>query len=108
MVQFSDALDNQVTLRGEPVELTATQYRLLAELSGNTGRILTYEQLLARVWKEPHNGDVRPIRTMMSAIRRKLDDDPANPTYIFNRRGLGYSMARPHLATTVHSPRPDA
>ena len=86
----------QVSLRGQPVPLTATQYRLLAELSANAGQVLTYEQLLSRVWAEDQDGNVRAVRTMVSAIRRKLADDPADPAYIFNRRGLGYSMPRSH------------
>ena len=46
-----DYEERLVTLRGRPVELTAIQYRLLAELSANAGRVLTYEQLLKRVWE---------------------------------------------------------
>ena len=81
-----------VTLAGKPIELTATQYGLLAELSVNAGRVLTYEYLLRRVWGADGSADVRPMRTIVSGIRRKLGDDPDNPTYIFTELRVGYRM----------------
>ena len=89
-----DYAERLVTLRGSPVILTATEYRLLVELSANVGRVVTYEQLLRRVWGSEGNTDVRPIRTAMSAIRRKLADDADNPTYIFTELRVGYRMPR--------------
>ena len=68
-----------VMLAGKPIELTAIQYRLLVELSVNAGRVLTYEHLLRRVWGSDGDADVRPMRTSVSAIRRKLGDDANNP-----------------------------
>ena len=81
-----------VTLAGKPVDLTAIQYRLLVELSVNAGRVLTYEHLLRRVWGTDGDADVRPMRTSISAIRRKLGDDADNPTYIFTELRVGYRM----------------
>ncbi len=69
-----------VTLAGRPAELVAIEYRMLTELSVNGGRVLTYEHLLQRVWGARDNGEVRPMRTIVSKLRRKLGDDP---TYIF-------------------------
>ena len=83
-----------VTLEGAPVELTAIQYRLLVELSANAGRVLTYEHLLRRVWGSDGDGDVRPMRTAISTIRSKLGDDADNPTYIFTKLRVGYSMPK--------------
>ena len=103
-----DYSQRRVSLQGEPVTLTAVQYRLLAELSANAGGVLTYEQLVRRVWDEDYKGDARPVRTMVSAIRRKLDDDPANPAYIFNSRGRGYSMPRPDSTATGRNPHRNA
>ena len=85
-----------VTLRGDPVDLTAMQYRLLVELSTNAGRVLTYEHLLGRVWGSDADADVRPMRTAISAIRQKLGDDADNPTYILTRLRVGYTMPKPH------------
>ena len=90
-----DYVERLVTLRGHPIELTAIQYRLLVELSVNAGRVATYEFLLRRVWRAEGDGDVRPIRTAISTIRRKLADDSANPTYIFTEPRVGYKMPKP-------------
>ena len=87
-----DYAQRMVTLAGRPIELTAIQYRLLVELSVNAGRVLTYEHLLRRVWGSDGDADVRPMRTSVSAIRRKLGDDAENPTYIFTELRVGYRM----------------
>ena len=82
------------TLRGIPVSLTPIEYRLLVELSANAERVLTYEHLLRRVWGSEGDADVRPIRTAISAIRRKLGDDADNPTCIFTELRVGYRMPK--------------
>jgi len=89
-----DFTNRQVTLSGQPVQLTAIEYRTLAELAANSGRVLTYEHLLGQVWNEPDSGDIRPMRTVVSRIRKKLGDDPDSPTYIFTEPRVGYRMAR--------------
>ena len=89
-----DYTDRQVFLAGNPVPLTAIEYRTLAELSSNAGRILTYEHIMRNVWGGVGDGDVRPMRTVVSRIRRKLGDDPDHPTYIFTEPRVGYRMAR--------------
>ena len=90
-----DYTERLVTLGGSPIDLTAIQYRLLVELSANAGRVLTYEHLLRRVWGSHGDADVRPMRTAISAIRGKLGDDADNPTYIFTKLRVGYSMPKP-------------
>ena len=89
-----DYTERLVTLRGNPIDLTAIQYRLLVELSVNAGRVVTYEYLLRRVWGTDGSGDVRPIRTAISTIRRRLNDDADNPTYIFTEVRVGYKMPK--------------
>ena len=89
-----DYTERLVTLRGVPVDLAAIQYRMLVELSSNAGRVVTYESLLRRIWDSEGDGDVRPMRTIISAIRRKLGDDADNPTYIFTEARVGYKMPR--------------
>ena len=88
-----DYRERLVTLAGSPVRLTAKEYRLLAELAANAGRTLPYGHLLERVWDQWGGGDVRPMRTAMRSLRRKLGDDADNPTYIFTETGIGYRMA---------------
>ena len=90
-----DYAERRVTLAGQPVRLTSTEYRLLAELSRNAGRVVTYDQLLRRVWKVAGVIDMRPMRTAVKSLRRKLNDDAYNPTYIFTETRVGYHMAKP-------------
>ena len=83
------------------MSLTAIEYRLLVELSANSRRVLAYEHLLRRVWGSEGGGDVRPMRTAISAIRRKLGDDADHPAYIFTELRVGYKMPRADLPGTT-------
>ena len=89
-----DYSERRVTLAGHPVRLTAIEYRTLAELAASAGSVLTYAQLLRRVWGEDQDADVRPIRTVISTLRHRLGEDSANPRYIFTEPRVGYRMAR--------------
>ena len=89
-----DYVTRQVTLASERVRLTAIEYRTLVELSLNSGRVLTYEYLLEKVWDVEGYGDLRPMRTVISSLRRRLGDDADNPIYIFTEPRVGYRMAR--------------
>ena len=90
-----DYAQRKVTDAGRSVELTGIEYRLLAELSANAGSVLTHEHLLRRVWGQENLGDSGAVRTIVKRLRRKLGDDPKDPTYIFTRRRVGYWMAKP-------------
>ena len=87
-----DYAQRRVTVGRRQVELTATEYRMLAELSANAGRVLTHEQLLRRVWGHDNSGGSGPVRTIVKRLRRKLQDHSDNPTFIFTKRGIGYWM----------------
>ena len=87
-----DYAAHKATLADRSVYLSATEYRMLAELSANAGRVLTYEHLLDRIWGAGNRGDVRPMRTIVNKIRRKLGDDADNPTYILTEPRVGYRM----------------
>ena len=89
-----DFAARSVTVAGRPLRLTAMEFRLLAELSANAGRTLTYNHLLQRVWGLRNNGDLRPLRTTVKSLRRNLGDDAANPQYIFTEPRIGYRMAQ--------------
>ena len=89
-----DYAERRVTIADQPVNLTATEYELLFELSVNAGRILTHDQLLRRVWRQTNSGDVRVIRTLVKRLRRKLNDDASSPTYIFAEPRVGYRMPK--------------
>ena len=89
-----DFITRQVMLGGERVRLTAIEYRTLVELARNAGQVLTYEYLLRKIWGVDGHGDLRPMRTAISTLRRRLGDDADNPTYIFTEPRVGYRMAR--------------
>ncbi|MCY3938319.1 MAG: winged helix-turn-helix domain-containing protein [Chloroflexi bacterium] len=90
-----DYVERAVSVAGSPVRLTATEYRLLVELSAAAGRVLTHEQLLTGVWGPLYSSDARLVRTYVKELRRKLGDDAARPTYIFTKPGVGYLMPKP-------------
>ncbi|MDE2900397.1 MAG: response regulator, partial [Chloroflexota bacterium] len=85
-------VERRVTRGGRPVQLTAIEYRLLRELAMNAGRVLTYENLLRRVWGVTHSGDIRPMRTVISNLRHKLGDDAKEPALILTEPRVGYRM----------------
>ena len=87
-----DYAQRRVTLAGRPVALSALEYGLLAELSAAGGRPLSYRHLQERVWGELDQEDLRPVRTMVGKLRRKLGDDSEKPTYIFTEARVGYRM----------------
>ena len=89
-----DYTERRVTLAGNPVHLTPTEYRVLAELSANAGQVVTYERLLVQVWGEKSDGDVRPMRTIVNKLRRKLSEDAEAPTRIFTEPRVGYRMPK--------------
>ena len=84
-----------VTVAGRPVELTPTEYELLRALSLEAGRVMTYETLLAQVWSERSRGSWKVVRAFVKQLRAKLGDDPTDPSWIFNVRGVGYRMPGP-------------
>ncbi len=84
-----------VSVGGRPVELTATEYELLRALSVNAGRVVTHDALLRRVWSRREDASVQAVRNFVKKLRRKLGDDPAQPSYIHNVRGVGYTMPKP-------------
>ena len=88
-----DYATRQVTLSGERVRLTAIEYRTLVELSLSAGQVLTYEYLLRNIWDVEGHGDLRPMRTVISTLRRRLGDDADSPSYIFTEPRVGYRMA---------------
>ena len=89
-----DYATRSVTLADRPIQFTAMEYRMLAELAANAGRVLTYEHLLERIWGERTGGDLSPMRTIVNRLRAKLGDAGANPTYIFTEPRVGYRMPK--------------
>ena len=86
--------ERRVTVAGCPVQLTATEYKLLFELSVNAGQVLTQDQLLRRIWGPDYSGDSRLLRSFVKKLRRKLNDDANSPRYIFTEPRVGYRMVK--------------
>jgi two-component system OmpR family response regulator len=97
-LQFSDLeLDEdtrEITRGGRPIDLTATEYRLLRYLMLNPRRVLTRAQLLDHVWDYDFGGDARVLETYISYLRKKVDAD-GSPPLIHTVRGVGYSLRLP-------------
>jgi two-component system KDP operon response regulator KdpE len=82
----------QVTRDGAEVHLTPIEYRLLAMLIANAGRVLTHRQLLREVWGPSHAEDTHYLRVYMTGLRRKLEVDPTRPRHIRTESGVGYRL----------------
>ena len=83
----------RATVDGEPVDLTATEYAVLYELTVHAPRVLTHAVLLQRVWGPEKVGEPWLVRDMVRRLRRKLGDDADNPRYIITEPRVGYRMA---------------
>ena len=93
-----DYAQRRVEVAGRPVHLTPIEYEMLRVLSLNGGRTISHEQLLRRVWRVTSSGDPQVVRTHMRRLRRKLQDDADNPTYIFTEPRVGYRMPEAEIA----------
>jgi len=85
-----DYARREVVVRGQPVALTATEYRLLYHLVRNAGQVLTHEVLLARVWGREYTDEISYLKVYVSRLRAKLEDDPHDPQHILTEHGVGY------------------
>ncbi|MFH0830327.1 MAG: response regulator transcription factor [Candidatus Aenigmatarchaeota archaeon] len=91
-----DFVAHRVSLGGQDVNLTATEYGMLSYLAANAGRVLTPDQLLEKVWGEDYIGEDHILQVNMARLRQKLKDDARNPVYVLTRPGIGYMMQKEH------------
>ena len=80
----------EVRVEGRPVTLRPTEYRLLYHLVQNAGRVITHDQLLAKVWGYEYREETHYLRLYVNYLRQKLEKDPSAPQYILTERGVGY------------------
>lgn len=85
-----DFVRRQVKVRGQVVELTGTEYRLLYHLVRNAGQVMTHEALLARVWGREYTDEISYLKSYINRLRNKLERDPRHPEYILTEYGVGY------------------
>jgi two-component system KDP operon response regulator KdpE len=79
-----------VMRQGAEVKLTATEYKLLAYLAVNSGRVLTHHSILSNVWDPTEADHIEYLRVYMRQLRKKLEADPERPQYLLTEPGIGY------------------
>ena len=87
-----DLAARQVTRNDKEIKLTPTEYEILKVLAQNIGRVLTHKQLLKAVWGTAFNEDTHYIRVYIGQLRRKVEENPAQPKYIITESGVGYRL----------------
>jgi DNA-binding response OmpR family regulator len=90
-----DFAQHRVTIDGEPVKLTPTEYRLLAYLASNANRVLLHRELLRAVWGPEYGEETEYLRVYVRYLRQKLEPDPSNPQYLLTQPGAGYMLYQP-------------
>jgi two-component system KDP operon response regulator KdpE len=91
-----DFVRRLVARDGRPVHLTDTEFKLLSCFVRQPNRALTYDELLTKVWGHTHFGAKSHVSLYVRYLRKKLEDDPANPAYFITEWGVGYSF-RPRV-----------
>ena len=90
-----DLSKHLVKRRGQIVQLTRTEYELLAYLVSNYGKVLTHRELLHNVWGSEYGEEIEYVRTFITQLRRKIEDDPSNPRFIVTEPRTGYRFVKP-------------
>ena len=88
-----DLASRRVTVRGKELHLTPIEYRLLTTLVRNADKVLTHRFLLREVWGPGCSNQIHYPRIYVASLRKKVEDDPADPRYILTEQGVGYRLA---------------
>ena len=88
-----DYIQRLVTVDDKEIVLTPTEYRVLAYLIQNAGRVVTQDLLLEHVWGQEYIGESHMLQVNVNRLRRKIEPDPAHPRYILTKVGIGYLFA---------------
>lgn len=86
-----------VTLAGKEIHLTQIEFKIIALLAKNSGKVMTYDTIIENIWGPYADDDNSILRVNMAHIRRKLESNPAEPKYIFTEIGIGYRMVEDEL-----------
>jgi DNA-binding response OmpR family regulator len=84
----------QVTLRGQIVDLSPTEYKLLLFLAYHAGQVLSQEQILDNVWGAGYENSLSNVKVNIQRLRSKIEPDPRQPRYVLTKRGTGYYMPK--------------
>ena len=90
-----DFAQHRVTVDGEPVKLTPTEYRLLSYLASNPNRVVSHRELLRAVWGPEYGEETEYLRVYMRYLRQKLEPQPSDPRYLLTQPGAGYMLYQP-------------
>ena len=90
-----DSGAHEASLDGEPLELSAKEFELLAYLAERPGKMIGKRELLAAVWRQPYGGADKTVDVHLSWLRKKLGETAAEPRYIHTRRGVGVKLVDP-------------
>ena len=83
----------QVLIDGRNVHLTQNEFKIVSLLGMHPGKVLTYDYILKKLWGPATDGNNQILRVHMANIRRKIEENPATPKYIFTETGVGYRIA---------------
>lgn len=86
---------HQALVKGENVKLTLSEFRIVSLLAKHAGKVLTYDYIMKELWGPRAGGDNQILRVNMANIRRKIEENPAEPQYLFTEVGVGYRIAEP-------------
>jgi len=89
---IADLEAHRVTVDGERIEVTPTEYNLLVYLMEQSGKVLPHRLILQNVWGPEYGTESEYLRVYIGRLRQKIEKDPSNPQYIFTERGIGYSF----------------
>ena len=88
-----DLLRHQVAVDGKPIELTASEFKVLQLLAEQPGRVFSRQQIMEHLWQSPYVGDARACDAHISNLRKKIEADPAHPRRVVTVREAGYKLA---------------
>jgi two-component system KDP operon response regulator KdpE len=96
-----DFEQQQVYLQGQPVNLSPTEFRLLACLAKNAGRVVPHKTLLTWVWGPKYADETHYVKLYVRYIRQKIEECPKQPKYVLTEWGVGYRFQEPQLASAL-------
>jgi two-component system KDP operon response regulator KdpE len=82
----------EVWVRGQRIDLSATEYRLLVFLARRPDRVVAPAEILTHVWGAEYVNELGYVKSYVRLVRRKIEEDPRQPRYLISRRGLGYTL----------------
>ncbi len=91
-----NTLSHEVTLEGQMIELSAKEFQLLALLMKHPKQVLSFAQIMERVWGYHSEADTKTLQVHIGTLRKKIERNPAKPSAIINIRGIGYKYQEQH------------